>query len=463
MAQTKKYVTDFIDATRECLEASFGVTGKAAGQVLENERFSTEKNVSISIYFTGTVYGEYILAMDEQTGAGILGLDTEDMSTDDLAETRQDLIDAMSELLNMVVGESILSLRDTFSKLTFTAPRVFFGTSHYPSIQTSMGTIQTSAGEVECHFYLDTMRLDLAASYKEALGNLMVVNTALEDANQQLKDQQAQLVHSAKMASVGVLAAGVAHEINNPLAFVNSNLGTLNGYVDAFQTIIKSYEGLYHTMIGNDNVMVKYLREVGQIRDKENIEFILEDTGELLNETQDGLQRIKHIVQGLKDFSRVDSQAWELSDINKIVNNAVNLAWNELKYKCEVKKNLSEIPKVMCHPGEIGQVLVNLLVNAAQSISEKGRIEVRSEPDDQGVMIQVIDTGSGIDPKDLPRIFEPFYTTKAVGDGTGLGLSISYGIIQRHHGSLDVDSELGKGTTFSIYLPSEKPEEGKVS
>jgi len=133
------------------------------------------------------------------------------------------------------------------------------------------------------------------------------------------------------------------------------------------------------------------------------------------------------------------------------------LTWNELKYKCEVTRNFGEIPKVMCNPGEIGQVIVNLLINAAQAIPEQGVVEVHTEPDDKEVVVRVVDTGAGIDPKDLPRIFEPFYTTRPVSMGTGLGLSISYGIIKRHSGSMQVDSEVGSGTTFSIHLPVDKP------
>jgi len=236
MSQWKKYVADFIEVTRRCLEQSFGVAGKPGTQIQELERFSTQKGFAVSIYFTGTVYGEFILAMDESTGARMLELAGEDASDEELQEVRKDLVDAFSELLNMVVGESILSLRDTYSKLTFTAPRAFFGAIHYPSIRAAKGTIRTDFGEVECHFYLDTMRLDLAASYREAMRNLVDVNRVLEETNQKLKDQQAQLVHTAKMASVGTLAAGVAHEINNPLAFVNANLGTLNGYGGIFQS-----------------------------------------------------------------------------------------------------------------------------------------------------------------------------------------------------------------------------------
>jgi len=458
MDQAKKYVADFIATTLRCLEDNFGVAGKPATQIHEQERFSTKKNFTISIYFTGTVYGEYILALDERTGAQILGLAGEYPSVEELQMVREDLVDAFSELLNMVVGESILSLGDTYSKLTFTTPRAFFGTSYYPHIRATMGRIRTSFGEVECHFYFDTMRLDLAASYKEALSNLVEANQALTGANQQLKEQQAQLVHAAKMASVGMLAAVVAHEINNPLAFVNSNLGTLTRYVDALQTVVKAYEDLYRAILGTEHDEVEYLREVGQIRKKENIKYILEDIGDLLNETSEGLERIKRIVQGLKDFSRVDSQEWESADINKIINNAVDLVWNQLKYKCEVERNLGAIPEVMCHPGEIGQVIVNLLVNAVQAIPDHGRIEVRTEPNDGEILIRVIDTGCGIDPKDLSRIFEPFFTTKPVGVGTGLGLSISYGIIQRHHGIMEVDSEVGAGTTFLIRLPVNKPE-----
>lgn len=256
-----------------------------------------------------------------------------------------------------------------------------------------------------------------------------------------IDEAQQQLLQSEKMAAIGQLAAGVAHEINNPIGFVNSNLGSLKTYTNNLLRLIEAYES------GQPD-------SIAHARQAADLEFLREDLPSLLAESQDGLDRVTRIVQDLKDFSRVDQAEYQQADLNAAMNSTLNVVRNELKYKAEVIVELGDIPEIDCVPAQLNQVFMNLLVNAAQAISERGKIFVRSGVERDHVWFEIEDTGCGMSAETRQRIFEPFYTTKPVGKGTGLGLSISYDIIvKRHQGRLDVHSEPGKGTTFRIWLP----------
>ena len=272
----------------------------------------------------------------------------------------------------------------------------------------------------------------------------------------ELKNAQRQLVQSGKMAAVGQLAAGVAHEINNPIGFVTSNVNTLKNYAGDLLEIIKAMEGFISgstESTGND-----FLEKIEQDYDPQ---FIKDDIQALLDETQEGLSRVKHIVQDLKDFSREDSGVWASADIHKAIDSTLNVANNEIKYKAEVVKKYGDLPNIDCIPSQINQVIMNLVVNAAQAFEESGTITITTGRDDEQIFIEVADNGSGIDPEVQERIFEPFFTTKPIGVGTGLGLSISYSIIEKHHGRLLLESELGKGTAFTIWLPIHQEEDAE--
>jgi len=267
-----------------------------------------------------------------------------------------------------------------------------------------------------------------------------------------VEEAQGQLLQSEKMAAIGQLAAGVAHEINNPIGFVNSNLGTLRGYTERLLNVINAYEQC------QGKVKDVPMEEVAAARTEADLDFLREDVISLLKESQEGLARVKKIVQDLKDFSHVDEAEWQEADLNEGLESTLNVVWNELKYKAEVVRQYGDLPPVRCIPAQVNQVMMNLLVNAAQAIENRGTITVRSGVDGPTAWVEVQDTGKGMTNETQKRIFEPFFTTKPVGKGTGLGLSLSYDIIvKRHGGRFDVKSAPNQGSTFRICLPVAGP------
>lgn len=286
---------------------------------------------------------------------------------------------------------------------------------------------------------------------EEHIVSLSKLNGELKETNRCLEDLHTQLLQSEKMAAVGQLAAGVAHEINNPIGYVSSNLGTLCEYQDFFFSILDAYEGA-EAGLKTPQVQDAF-GQVRALKDRLDYAFLREDARDLIKESGEGINRVKQIIQDLKDFSRADQGEWQWADLNKGIQSTLNVVWNEIKYKAQVIKEYGELPQVQCFPSQLNQVFMNLLVNAAHAISERGTITIRSGEKGDKVWMEVADTGQGIPPKILNRIFEPFFTTKPVGKGTGLGLSVSYNIVQKHHGWIEVQSEEGKGTRFRVWLP----------
>ncbi|MGB9715474.1 MAG: ATP-binding protein [Thermodesulfovibrionales bacterium] len=290
----------------------------------------------------------------------------------------------------------------------------------------------------------------------EHFNNMMHIlelkNRELERAYKELKSAQSQILQQEKMASIGQLAAGIAHEINNPVGFIMSNLNSLQRYVDRFIDFIKMQEEAMNEIsppqIKND--MINRLKEY---KKSQKIDYMMDDVQDLIKESIEGAERVKRIVQDLKSFSRVDEAEFKMADINSGIESTINIVWNELKYKVVLNKEYGDIPLTRCNPGQLNQVFMNILVNSAQAIEKKGEINIKTWHDDKDIYISFSDTGCGIPAENINRIFEPFFTTKEVGKGTGLGLSIAYDIVKKHKGEITVQSEVGKGTTFIIKIP----------
>jgi signal transduction histidine kinase len=260
-----------------------------------------------------------------------------------------------------------------------------------------------------------------------------------------LEKAQVQLMQSERLATIGQLAAGVAHEINNPVGYVFSNLKTLAGYVDDLLRIIDAVD------------TVTTLDELRQLKLSLEYDYIRNDVEALIVESEDGIERVKKIITALKDFSHIEEEEFVQADLLRGLESTLNMVNNELKYKAEVVKEFAEMPPVQCIASQINQVVMNLLINAAHAIEQFGVITLRCGHEGAWVWIEVEDTGRGIDPDSLKRIYDPFFTTKPVGQGTGLGLTLSYNILQKHHGRFDVESKPGQGARFRFWLPVSQP------
>ncbi len=278
----------------------------------------------------------------------------------------------------------------------------------------------------------------------------------LLQAHEQLKQNQAQIVHSEKMAGLGQLAAGIAHEINNPIGFLTSNLNTLNDYCGVFERVLRAYGEMATAIEGSNLEELKRLQgEVQALKESEELDYIIDDVKDLLSESLDGASRVRDIVVNLRNFARLDESDLKETNINECIEQTLRVVWNELKYKCEIVQELRDLPPIACYPGQLNQVFMNLLINAAQAITERGVIHIQTQVEGALIVIRVSDTGEGIERENLSKLFDPFFTTKSVGQGTGLGLSIVHGIVENHHGTINVESEVGKGTTFTIRIPVE--------
>lgn len=278
-----------------------------------------------------------------------------------------------------------------------------------------------------------------------SLGELRKKQAEQDQLINKIETANNQLLQSEKLAAIGQLAAGVAHEINNPIGYVYSNLKTLNGYIVDMLQIIDAVDD------------ASGLDEVRQLKRALDYRHIRDDVKALISESGDGIERVKQIIGALKEFSYIDEEEFRPADLHRGIETTLNVVSNELKYKAEVTKEFGELPDLECIPSQINQVVMNLLVNAAHSIEEYGRITIRTAHEGAWVWFEVEDTGKGIEKKLLNRIYEPFFTTKPIGRGTGLGLTLSYNIVKKHNGRIEVRSEPGKGTCFRIWLPIHQP------
>lgn len=281
----------------------------------------------------------------------------------------------------------------------------------------------------------------------------------LED---QYKKASSQLLHSEKMASVGQLAAGVAHEINNPTGFVSSNFKSLSNYqkdINGLIAMYKEFVTLIRPQAENDKtgVIAKAVQAIEAYEKDIDLEYLIKDIDDLMRESGEGLERIKKIVMDLKDFAHPGEDTLQETDVNACIESTLNVIRNEIKYKAEVKKNYGELPILMCYPQQLNQVFMNMIINSVQAMTRSmGEIVITTDSLPSGIRIRIRDNGSGIEKKNQTRIFDPFFTTKEVGKGTGLGMNVVYNIIKKHQGTIELWSEVGKGTEFTIILPVEK-------
>ncbi len=304
--------------------------------------------------------------------------------------------------------------------------------------------------------------VDLSNKLELTNAEVQKKSAEIEEAYEQLKATQSQMLQQEKMASIGQLAAGVAHEINNPMGFISGNLRALGKYVTKLGEFVSQIQD---KLADSPEVPESVRTEIAADAKKAKIDYILDDTGDLVEESLEGADRVKEIVQGLKTFSRVDQAERKPVDLHECLESTINIVWNEIKYKATLEKDFGDLPLVDCYPQQLNQVFMNVLVNGAQAIESQGTISVRTRAEGEKVSVSISDTGCGIPEDKIGRIFEPFFTTKEVGKGTGLGMSIAYDIVQRHGGDIRIDSTLGEGTTFTIELPvtfagAEKEEDG---
>jgi len=276
----------------------------------------------------------------------------------------------------------------------------------------------------------------------------------LKEAYDNLKSTQEQLAQSEKMASIGQLAAGVAHEINNPIGFISNNIEMLASYIDDYMKILKMYDDLMAAVQQGD--FEKARSEADEIKSFSSdidLEYILDDLKKLFDQTQKGIERVQKIVKDLRTFAREGVDTLSVIKVEEVIDSVLSIVHGELRYKVDLKKSYANTPFIKGSPQRLGQVFINLLVNAAQAIDQKGVVEIRTYVEDKHVCVDIRDTGRGIKSENLKKIFDPFFTTKPVGQGTGLGLSVSYEIIKRHGGDIRVQSQEGQGSTFTVSLP----------
>lgn len=299
---------------------------------------------------------------------------------------------------------------------------------------------------------------DEVAMRRRTEGELKHRNEELAEAYAELNTIQLQAYQQDKMASIGQLAAGVAHEINNPMSFIISNLESLHDYLGRLIRFIAIQEETVAELAslragkGDRKDALAVVGKLENSRHALKVDYVIHDVASLINETLEGAGRVKDIVQDLKGFARVESES-KPANINEGVESAINIVWNEMKYKASLDKEYGELPLTKCNIGQLNQVFMNVLVNATQAIDKWGEIRVKTWAEGGNIFVSIADTGCGIPPQLLNRIFEPFFTTKEVGKGTGLGLSVTYDIVKKHGGEIRVTSEPGQGTTFTIIIP----------
>ncbi|MGH8461288.1 MAG: DAHL domain-containing protein [Stenotrophobium sp.] len=380
-------------------------------------------------------------------------------NTNEAVADKNDLVKKLSDFLNRPTGPQLQAVEQAYSNW------------HERQVaQANKYRLLLAAYAAFLLLVLAYLGVRLARSYREldrANAGLSRANETLESqvetrthdlsvALQDLRASQSQLIQSEKMASLGQMVAGVAHEINTPLGYARSNAEIVRNSLTDLRTLGKAQTRALTLMTSEtatDEEVAKALGEAQALGESINSEELAGDLDNLLADTDHGLVQIGELVSSLKDFSRVDRSRTDLFNVNDGLDSALKIANNLLKHRVEVIKSYGELPKIECSPSQLNQVFLNLLTNAAQAIDGSGKIYLHTTASTAGVNIHVLDTGCGMPEEVRERIFEPFYTTKPVGKGTGLGLSIVYRIIQDHGGNIEVRSTPGKGSDFKIHLP----------
>jgi len=280
------------------------------------------------------------------------------------------------------------------------------------------------------------VREEYLKKLEETNNTLDLKNKELQTLYDELKNTQSQLIQSEKMSSLGQLVAGISHELNNPIGFIYSNSNQLQTYVERVEKVLQDSED------DNKNFIA-------------NVKDVLPDVKNLIEDTLSGSKIVKELVENLRRFSHLDQAAKQNVDIHEGIESSLKIVHSQIKNRIQIHKNFKAVKTVECNPGQINQVLLNILSNAAQSIENEGNIWIDTGEENDYLFIKIKDDGKGIKKEDLEKVFDPFFTTKAVGQGTGLGLSISYSIIKNHNGTIEVESEVNKGSTFTIKLPLE--------
>jgi signal transduction histidine kinase len=259
--------------------------------------------------------------------------------------------------------------------------------------------------------------------------------------------------HISKLSTVGELAVGIIHEVNSPVAFVMGNINAMKNYLAQFAQLLSAYDKVVVAEAVEDVNSAK--ESLIEVKKKLKVDFMMEDMNDIVVESIDGLERIRDIVASLKSYAHSDNEKIAPIDINKTIEQSIKIIWNELKYKCTLNKELTDIPLVNCNAGQLSQVFMNLMVNASHAIDEQGILTVGTKHVDDTVVISIQDNGSGIPQELIDKLFEPFFTTKPEGVGTGLGLSISKEIVEKYGGTIRIESEVDVGTTFIVTMPAE--------
>lgn len=413
----------FAEVTAKNINAMLQIEGRPRPVIFSEEGVVSKNNVYVSIMFTGMVYGEFILAFDSELVSKMTGKSFGGLTDDKKAELNLEVSEIFSEILNITVGETVRGLTEVYQKITVTAPRVHIGQVKYPKVKTGKSTVQTKVGEIECFLYVDQMKLDIAESYKTALISVVNSNKALRAAYEQLQEQQVRLIQAEKLAALGVMATGVAQEINTPLA----------------------------TILLSESKMKSSLSE-------EN--FNREKFSDMLSENEKTIAKISKITQSLQAYalSNTSPEAdFRSVSINSIIDEALLFCEDRLS-KNGVQLAPFRFPdtvQIECYPHQLSQAIYNLVFNANDAVENLSEKWIRIEGVDKtdSVEISVTDSGSGVSMENQDKIFDPFFTTKDFGKGTaGLGLSLAKGVVDIHQGKISLDAKC-KNTKFIIELP----------